>query len=67
MITYYGDIIYCIADYLHGMQLSRMSSVYHELAIITDASFVVLYLMNDSWGIYAQALNDLNACTDGRN
>ena len=64
MIIYYGDII---ADYLCGMQLSQMSSVYHELAIIIDALFVALHLMNDSWGTYAQALNDLNAHADGCN
>ena len=34
---------YCIASYLRGVQLSRMSSIKHELVIFNDALFATLY------------------------
>ena len=30
---------YCIAGYLHGVQLSRMPSIYHEPVIFMDLLF----------------------------
>ena len=44
--------VYHIAGYLHRVQLSQMSSIYHELVIFTDALFATLHHMNNIWGIY---------------
>ena len=35
-----------IAGYLHGLQLSRMPLMYHELVIFTIVLFATLNLMN---------------------
>ena len=43
---------YRIAGYLHGVQFSRMSSIYHELDIFTDALFATLHLTNNILGVY---------------